>query len=69
MHKTRETEMKKMDVMWKYAIFAYLAFWAIILVLGGLASMAFDAPPVVMTGITILGSWSPTIVLLLMFKK
>ncbi|GAB4416653.1 MAG: hypothetical protein Kow002_02600 [Anaerolineales bacterium] len=61
--------MKKSNVMWQYVIFAYLAFWVIILVLGGLASMVFDAPPVVMTGITILGSWSPTIVLLLMFKK
>lgn len=59
----------KLDPMWQYTIAAYLAFWVIILVLGGLAAMVFDAPPAVMTGITILGSWSPTIVLLLMLKK
>jgi uncharacterized protein len=57
------------DPMWRYVAYAYLAFWAIIFVLGGMASMLFGAPPGVMVAISILGSWSPTIVLVLMLSR
>lgn len=58
----------KMNPIWQYVIYSYLAFWAIILVFGGMI-MVFNAPPIAMTGVEILGAWSPTIVLLLILKK
>ncbi len=60
---------KKWNAIMRYIIAAYLLFWVVILVFGGLASVVFEAPPLIMQMITILGSWTPTLALLLLLHK
>lgn len=60
---------KKLDIMWKYVIFAYLLFWTMVLGICGPASIAFHAPNLTMRWLSDLCAWSPTFALLIMFKK
>lgn len=60
---------KKLVPMWRYVIFAYIMFWVMVILLGGLVSEVLQGPPVAMKWVVVVCSWSPTIVLLLMLKK
>lgn len=60
--------MKKLEIR-HYIIVTYLSFWLMVLVLCGGASMVFHAPPLVMRILADVCAWSPTLVLLIMWKR
>lgn len=53
----------------QYVIFSYLTFWIMVLGICGTASIVFHASPLTMRCLSNLTAWSPTFVLLVMFKK
>lgn len=53
----------------RYVITTYITFWLMVLVICGGASMLFHAPPLTMRILSDVCAWSPTIVLLLMWKR
>lgn len=61
--------MKRLDNCYKYVITTYITFWLMVLVICGGASMVFHASPVVMRILSNVCAWSPTFVLLVMFRK
>lgn len=62
-------ENHKLAPMWRYVIFTYLLFWVMVLGICGTASMVFHASNLTMRWLANLCAWSPTIVLLILFKK
>lgn len=66
---TLSSRIKNMDMMWKYVIVAYLLFWVMVMGICGTASMVFNVSPLTMRWLANLCAWSPTIALLIMFKK
>ncbi len=60
---------KSLDPMWQYVILSYLLFWAMVLGICGTASLVFHASPLTMRILSNITAWSPTMLLLIMFKK
>lgn len=57
------------DTMWKYVVAIYITFWVSLIFIGGTASIILDATEVQMKFVAIICSWTPTITLLVLFKK
>ncbi len=58
----------KTNYLKKYVISSYVLVWLLIIVVGGLASLVFHAPPVIMWIVRNLIAWSPTYLLLIGWK-
>lgn len=65
----KKAKNKKIDMMWKYVIFAYLLFWVMVFALGGSAAMLFKVSPLTQKVIQAFCAWAPTFAFLIMFKK
>lgn len=61
--------IKEKNYIIQYIIFVYALFWLVLFPLSGIATLTFGGTPLVMQFLTAITSWSPTIVLLIMFKK
>lgn len=53
----------------QYIVFVYGLFWLVLFPLSGLVMAKLGGTPLVMQFLTAINSWSPTIVLFIMFKK
>ncbi|OQB25621.1 MAG: CAAX amino terminal protease self- immunity [Firmicutes bacterium ADurb.Bin182] len=60
---------KSKDCIMQYVIFTYGLFGLLLLTLGGIATVLLHGTPSVMRWLTAITAWTPTFVLLLMFKK
>lgn len=53
----------------QYVTLTYITFWLMVLIICGGVSMVFHAPPLLMRILSNVCAWSPTIVLLAMWKR
>lgn len=59
----------KTDYLKKYIVSSYILIWVLIIFLAGSASLIFHAPPVIMWLVRNLCAWSPTLLLLICWKR
>lgn len=61
--------IKSKNYVIQYVIYTYLLFGLLLFTLGGIATVIFHGTPLVMRWLIAITAWTPTYVLLLMFKK